>query len=270
MAVLDSPLGGLEVTEGGLETSEDGGVVMGSLSVEELGQGKVSVGESRGVWVVVPLGNLVGDWDESGLTTWEDGESQLWVGLVEDLLGSLIKEPVLGFILEDLLLNEDIEWRWTIVDSGEDEIVLDILTGERVEVHAHIWLHGGGHWLGEESGSLWHLVALLDGDIEIDVRVEWDWLSTNWGPGEGVAVGKVVWAVEEGSGSLGQLWDGEIPTFPDLGGTKGENLSSSIGLVGEVSNNGTILEVSLPGNGGPGTKGTLLRSSGLFDIDSNS
>lgn len=190
--------------------------------------------------------------------------------LVEDLLGRLIKEPVLGFVLEDLLLNEDIEWGWTVVDSGEDEIVLDILTGERVEVHADSWLHGGGDWLSEELGSLWHLVALGDGDIEINVGVEWDWLSTNWGPGVGVAEGKVIWAVEEGSGSLGQLWDGEIPTFPDLGGTKGENLSSSVGLVLEVSNNGTILEVSLPGNGGPGTEGALLRSSGLLDIDSDS
>lgn len=59
VAVLNSPLGGLKVTEGRLKTSEDGGVVMGSLSVEELGVGEVSVGEGGGVWVVVPLGNLV-------------------------------------------------------------------------------------------------------------------------------------------------------------------------------------------------------------------
>jgi len=270
VAVLNSPLSGLKVTESRLETSKDGGIVVWSGGIEELSDGKVSVGKSGGVWVIVPLSNGIGGWDETNFMVWKERESQLWVSLVEHVFGIHVEEPVLGFILKNLLFNENVEWSWTIINSGENEIVLNIFTGEHVEVHADTWLHGGSDWLGEEFSSIWHLVTLSNGDIEINIRVEWDWLSTNWSPGVSITVGKVVWAVEEGSSSLGQLWDGKIPTFPDLRSSKGEDLWSSIGLVGKVSNDGTVLKVSLPLNGSPCTKGTLLSGTSGFDINSNS
>lgn len=147
--------------------------------------------------------------------------------------------------------------------------MLNIGTGDHVEVHAGSWLHGGGDWLSEVLDSIWDLVAFNNINIEINIRVEGDWLSTNTWPGVGITVGKVVWAVDLSSVSLSKLEESEIPALEDLGGTESEDLWSSITLVVGVGNNSTILKGTSPVDGGPVSIGALISGTVLVDVNTD-
>ena len=141
---------------------------MWSGSEDLLLGGEGTGGNGGSGWLIVPVGSGGG---EANVSSGEGGELELWVGSVgkESIGGG---EPLLGLVIKDLLLNEDVEWSGTVIDSGENEIVLNIGTGDHVEVHAGTWLHGGGDWLSEILDSVWDLVALNNINIEINIRVE--------------------------------------------------------------------------------------------------
>lgn len=238
---------------------------MWSGSEDLLLGGEGTGGNGGSGWLIVPVGSGGG---EANVSSGEGGELELWVGSVgkESIGGG---EPLLGLVIKDLLLNEDVEWSGTVIDSGENEIVLNIGTGDHVEVHAGTWLHGGGDWLSEILDSVWDLVALNNINIEINIRVEGDWLSANSWPGVSITVGEVVWAVNLGSVSLSKLEKSEIPALEDLGGTESEDLWSSISLIVGISNNSSILEGTSPVDGGPVSVRALISGSVLVDINTN-
>lgn len=123
--------------------------------------------------------------------------------------------------------------------------MLNIIFSNNVEVHADTWLHGGGDWLGEIGGSVWDLVAFLDSEIEVNIGVKWDWLSTNTWPGVGITVSKVIWAMNLSIGTLGELTNSQFEALEGLMGTEGENEVSSITLVSGIRHHSSVLEVGL-------------------------
>jgi len=106
--------------------------------------------------------------------------------------------PVVSLWSGGVLAVED---EWSVLLSG--------FLG--MDVHASAWLHGSGVWLGDLSGELWDSVAVNDFDIELNIGVEWDWLTTEWGLGESATVGEVGWAVKACLISLMELSESEIP-----------------------------------------------------------
>jgi len=163
-----------------------------------------------------------------------------------------------------VLLNPlfKVAWNsWEVVESwstnsllilaSDDQWGSLLLSGLRVKIHASAWLHGGGLWLGYLLGELWHSVALNDLNIEIDVGVERNWLTTDWGPGVSTTISIVRWARKMGLVTLVELWNSEIPAVEHLSGTEGEGLWETSWLSMGVSDFSTILEVSSPVNGGP-------------------
>jgi hypothetical protein len=183
------------------------------------------------------------------------------MGSVKESLIRVVEEELLGFVINDLLLNKNVKWGWAIIDSGENELVLNIILSKDVEVHAVVWLHGGGNWLGEVSSSLWNLSALTNLDIKVNIRVKWDWLSTNTWPGVGISVSEVIWAVELGLVSLMELTKSQFEALESLRSSKRDNEVSSISLIGGALNLSTILEVSLVRKGNPITGSAFLTGS---------
>merc|ERR1712032_237550 len=123
---------------------------------------------------------------------------------------------------------------WEVVESwlvdsililaGDDQWGTLLLGGIGVEVHASAWLHSSGNWLCFVLSEVWHSVAFNNLDIEVEIGVEWDWLATNWSPGEGTTIGIVGWAIKMSLGTLMELSDSKIPASEDFVGTEGEGL----------------------------------------------
>jgi hypothetical protein len=75
-----------------------------------------------------------------------------------------------------LVLASDHKWRAFLLSSL------------RVQIHASTWLHGSRQWLFDLLSEVWHVATLNNLDFEIDIRMERNWLTADWGPGEGTAV----------------------------------------------------------------------------------
>ena len=118
--------------------------------------------------------------------------------------------------------------------------------------------------------EFWSSATLENLDFEINVRVEWDWLSSNWWPGEGISIGIEGWAVKSSNITLVELGQGKIPTSENLMVTKGESLWSLVTLHLGVSNNSSILKSSDPVDGDPVTGGALWSTALLIEVNSNS
>jgi hypothetical protein len=89
-------------------------------------------------------------------------------------------------------------------------------------MHASFGLHGGKilNWLGKRSFR--SMVALNDLNIEGDITVEWNWLTTKRSLSVGTSVSVVAWAVESSLGSLGELGDCEFPALEYLASSECE------------------------------------------------
>ena len=75
-------------------------------------------------------------------------------------------------------------------------------------------------WLIELLCELWNSVAVNNFDIELNIGVEWNWLTTKWRLGESTTVSVIGWAVKACLGSLAELSKSEIPAGEDLVGTE--------------------------------------------------
>jgi hypothetical protein len=64
--------------------------------------------------------------------------------------------------------------------------------------------------------EFWGSSALENFDFEINIRVKWDWLSTNWWPGESITISEERWAVKSGNITLVELSKSKIPAFENL------------------------------------------------------
>lgn len=199
----------------------------------------------------------------------------------EVLYNSRVLNVVILLMLVVLDPFIEVAWdSWEVVESwlvdsvlifaGDDQWGSLLLGSLGVDVHASAWLHGRGHWLCFVLSEVWHSVAFNNLDIEVEIGVEWDWLATNWSPGEGTTIGIVGWAIKMSLGTLMELSDSKIPASEDFVGTEGEGLWLTSWLLVGVSDDSTILKGTLPVDGNPVTWLTLWSSSWLLDVNTNS
>jgi len=73
-------------------------------------------------------------------------------------------------------------------------------------------------------GAFRHSVALNDLNIEINVGVEWDWLTTKRGVSVGTTIGVVGWAIKCGFVTLMKLLNCEVPAVENFSVTEREDL----------------------------------------------
>jgi len=139
-----------------------------------------------------------------------------------------------------------------------------------VDVHASSWLHSGGVWLINLFGELWDSVAVKYFNIEFNIGVEWDWLTTKWGLGESTSISVVGWAVKACLGSLLELSKSEIPASKDFMSSKREGLWKTSWLGSGVCDFSSILEISCPVDLSPITWLAILTFSCFSDTNSNS
>ena len=131
-----------------------------------------------------------------------------WVGLVHldevGITSSILKvgsggfvldfsvfrdSPHLGVVSRLLWLNNNITFLF-----GQDHIVSGSVGFLKMEPHALVLLHGGGLWLSEVFGVGWGSVAVNDFNVEVNISVEGDWFSTEWGLGVSITPGVEGWA----------------------------------------------------------------------------
>jgi len=276
--VVDTVIEGGQLS--GLGVVEDVLLNLGIWSLVELVVLVLGSNES-GVWSIIhfvsgitELGDMVKSL--TGLSVVNEfitGEVIVPSNTIMELSGSIIIVPFhLWVILQEVLKLDELEdtgfvwkgWGW------DNEIISEWLWFIPMEVHALSRLHGGGHWLWWLLNEFWGSTAFKDLDFEINIRVEWDWLSSNWWPGESISVSIGWWAVKSSNITLVELGESKIPTFEDLVVTKGEGLWSLVTLHLGVSNNSSILESSNPVNGSPVSNWALWSRSLLIEVNSNS
>lgn len=74
--------------------------------------GEGTGGDGRGLWLIVPVSS---GGSKADISTWEGGELEVWMGSVgKDSVSS--REPLLGLVIKDLLLNENVKWSWTNIN----------------------------------------------------------------------------------------------------------------------------------------------------------
>jgi hypothetical protein len=157
-------------------------------------------------------------------------------GVSEGSISSVIEPLLVWIILDEVFEVSELEF--TIiglqVGSGKNQWVSLVIRLLPEEIHAGVISHGGGFWLSIIVSEYWGSVAIFDSELEIDVRVKWDWLTTNWWPGEGTTPGVVRWAWKLGNISLLELGNCKIEALPDFGLTDSEGLWSTILFGGGV------------------------------------
>ena len=119
-------------------------------------------------------------------------DSEVWVGCVMERSGSNIPIPKLLWLIDNLVLNSE-NLSSSLVSGAENLIHAFVRSSGRVEIESFSWLHGGGVWLivVVSSWGLWVSGALNNLNIENDVRVERNWLTTEWGKGVSTSPGVV-------------------------------------------------------------------------------
>ena len=115
-----------------------------------------------------------------------------------------------------------------------------------VEVHASIWLHSSGMWLSSWGYPYWCSVTFSDFNIEVNVWVKWDWLSSERCLGVSSSISVVWWAADSCFSSLFQLRNCEIPTVEDFSWSKIEGFWCTTGFRSGVSDFSAILKISSP------------------------
>jgi len=101
--------------------------------------------------------------------------------------------------------------------------------------------------------EFWGSTTFKNVNLEINIRVEWDWFTSNWWPGESISISEEGWAIKGTNITLMELGKSKIPAFENLVVTKSESLWSLVTFHLGVSNNSTILESSNPVNSNPVT-----------------
>ena len=79
-----------------------------------------------------------------------------------------------------------------------------------------------------------HTMAFLDLSNKVNIRVKWDWLSTNCGPGKSITPSHVIRAVQYGCSSFSKFSESNFETSESLSlsecNGKGETLTSLVSI----------------------------------------
>jgi len=102
---------------------------------------------------------------------------------VEGAIG-FVPVPVLVKVIKNFVLNSGNELS-IVFSRGEDPVKGGIFVKLGVEIEASVWLHSGGVWLlivfiGKGGFSVWNMSALNNFNFKINIRLKWDWFSTEW------------------------------------------------------------------------------------------
>jgi len=122
------------------------------------------------------------------------------VSIISNVSGCLL---IVEFLMRVLLypLIKVAWYSWEVIESwGMDSILILtsdnqwstlLFSGNGMKIHASAWLHGGGNWLSNLLSEFWDSVAFNNLNIEVNIRSEWDWFSTDWSPCEGGTISVV-------------------------------------------------------------------------------
>ena len=87
------------------------------------------------------------------------------------------------------------------------------------------------------SSSSWDTVAFFNFSFEVNIRVKWNWLTTNCGPGESITPSHIIRAVQYGFRSLSKFSESNFETSESLTLTKsngeGETLTGLFSICNE-------------------------------------
>lgn len=114
----------------------------------------------------------------------------IWRLRIVNCTRGLVPEPLLGFVVSHLVLQEQVPGRPVgspvLGVGGEHEVVIGLLVGLlEMEVHASFWLHGGECRLllniGHVEVECFFSVAVKHFHVESDVAVIWNNAIAEWG-----------------------------------------------------------------------------------------
>ncbi len=87
--------------------------------------------------------------------------------------------------------------------------------------------------------STWDTVAFFDFSFEVNIRVKWDWLTTDGGPGESITPSHIIRTVQYGFRSLSKFSESNFETSESLAlsksNCKGETLAGLVSICNESS-----------------------------------
>jgi len=244
----------LNVTVGGnlveLETLLDLKGVLSHLIEESGGRSLVSTDELGAIEMEILL---------AGIKT---------TGIVVDVLRGLIPEELLVLVINDELLKTT-----ALILTVKDERGGLVLRFHVMEVEAVVGLHSGELGLSASSGpgeGIGDSVTVLNVDIEVDIRVKRNGLTSERRLSEGITPSVVSRASKSSLRSLLELRDGEIPTLEYFTSAKVENFAEALTLSGGVRNESVVHQSGFPGNSSPVTGSAVITRSFLADINTNS
>jgi hypothetical protein len=112
-------------------------------------------------------------------------------------------------------------------------------------------------------------VTVLNVDVEVDIRVKRDWLTSKRRMSECITPSVVSRTCKSGLSSLFELRNGKIPALEDFTSAKTEKLGVALTFRLRVGDKSVVHQSGSPGNRGPVTSFTVIARSGFTDINSN-
>jgi len=111
-------------------------------------------------------------------------KDHIWVGFVVEGTICDVPVPVLVKVIKYFMFNGGDKLS-IVFSSGEYPVDWRVFVQLGVEIEASIWLHGGSVWLfriviSKGSFSLWDMSTLNNLNFKINIRLKWDWFSTEW------------------------------------------------------------------------------------------
>lgn len=143
-------------------------------------------------------------------------------GVVVNMLRALVPEELLVLVIDDEFLKTAAGL--LTVQNKRGGLMSRLLV---VQVEAVVRLHSGELGLLSTSSpgkTVRDSVAILNVDIEVNIRVQWDRLTSERRLSEGITPSVVSWAGKSSLRSLLELLEGKIPTLPNFTSAKVEDL----------------------------------------------
>lgn len=112
---------------------------------------------------------------------------------------------------------------------GKHKIEAGVIGGDKLEVETFIWLHGCCDWLRVQL-IMRSDVAFFNLEIEDDLGILRDWLSSDLWPDVGLTVGEAWWAIDSSIVTSTQDLNGLIPASHDLRSSNCESSWETAGL----------------------------------------
>lgn len=187
--------------------------------------------------------------------------------VVVDVLRALFPEELLVLVVNNEFFETAVGF--LTVQNERGRFVRRLLV---LQVEAVVRLHGCEFRLlstGSPGETIRNSVAINNIEVEVDIRVERDWLSSERRLGEGIAPSVVSWAGDSSLGSLFELLESKIPAGKNFTSAKVENLREALSLGMRVRNKSVVHQSGSPVNSSPVSSFAVITRSGSANINSN-